>query len=202
MSVSSHLKSAVAASAIVGAALSAPAPANAGIEPFLGEMMMVGYTFCPRNFAEANGQLLAISQNTALFSLLGTTFGGNGQTTFALPDLRGRAPINQGQGPGLSNYVLGEVGGQESFTLLVSQMPAHNHLVNATNTTADKTGPGGKFLALASGGVSIYHEGPANKVMDPAMITSTGGGQPVGHRGPYLAMRWCIATAGVFPSRP
>ncbi|MBX3574217.1 MAG: phage tail protein [Mesorhizobium sp.] len=202
MSVSSHLKRAVAASAIVGAALAVPAPANAGIEPFLGEMMMVGYTFCPRNFAEANGLLLPIAQNTALFSLLGTTFGGNGQTTFALPDLRGRAPINQGQGPGLSNYVLGQIGGQESFTLLVSQMPAHNHLVNATNTTADKTGPGGKFLALASGGISIYHEGPANKVMDPAMITPTGGSQPVGHRGPYLAMRWCIATNGIFPSRP
>lgn len=202
MSVSSRLKCAVAAAGILGAALAAPGAANAGSDTFLGEMMLVGYTFCPRNYAEANGQLLAISSNTALFSLLGTNYGGNGQTTFGLPDLRGRAPINQGQGPGLSPYVLGQWGGQESFTLLVSQMPMHNHLVNATNTTADKTGPGGKFLALASGGVSIYHEGPANKVMDPAMITLTGGSQPVGHRGPYLTMRWCIATSGIFPSRP
>lgn len=202
MSVSSHLKRAVAAAGILGAALAAPAPANAGSDTFLGEMMLVGFTFCPRNYAEAAGQLLAISSNTALFSLLGTTYGGNGQTTFALPDLRGRSPIGEGQGPGLSSHVLGETGGQESFTLLVSQMPAHNHLVNATNTTADKSGPGGKFLALASGGISIYHEGPANKVMDPAMIGVTGGGQPVGHRGPFLTMKWCIATAGIYPSRP
>lgn len=202
MSVSSHLKRAVAASAIVGAALAVPAPANAGIEPFLGEMMMVGYTFCPRNFAEANGLLLPIAQNTALFSLLGTTFGGNGQTTFALPDLRGRAPINQGQGPGLSNYVLGQIGGQESFTLLVSQMPAHNHLVNATNTTADKTGPGGKFLALASNSISLYFEGPSNRQMDPTMLGTTGNNLPVDIQDPYLAMRICVATAGVFPQQP
>ncbi|MFH1796460.1 MAG: tail fiber protein [Pseudomonadota bacterium] len=202
MSVSSHLKRAVAAAGIVGAALATPAPANAGVEPYLGEMMLIGNTYCPRGYADANGQILSIASNTALFALLGTNFGGNGQTTFALPDLRGRSPISQGQGPGLSNYVLGQTGGQESFTLLVSQMPAHNHLVNATNSIADKTGPGGKFLAVASGGVSAYHEGPANKVMDPAMIGTTGGGQPVGHRSPYLTMRWCIAISGIFPSRP
>ena len=202
MSVSSHLMRVVAAAGIAGATLGATAPAHAGVEPFIGEMMMVGYSFCPRYFAEANGQILSIQQNTALFSLLGTTFGGNGQTTFALPDMRGRSPIGAGQGPGLStNYILGQSGGQESFTLNVSQMPAHNHLVNATNATADKAGPGDKLLASGASGLNLYSEAAANRTMNSAMIGSAGNGQPVGHRGPFLTMRWCIALQGIFPSR-
>lgn len=201
MSVSSHLMRVVAAAGIAGATLGATAPAHAGAEPFIGEMMLSGYNFCPRNFAQANGQLLPIAQNTALFSLLGTTFGGNGQTTFALPDLRGRSPIGGGQGPGLSNYFLGQTGGQESFTLNVSQMPAHNHLVNATNATADKAGPGDKFLASGANGLNLYSEAAANRTMNSAMIGSAGNGQPVGHRSPFLTMTWCIALQGIFPAR-
>src|SRR5215475_4971153 len=102
-------------------------------EPFLGQIMLVPYNFAPRGWAFCNGQLLSISQNTALFSLLGTTYGGNGQTTFALPDLRGRVPLSSGQGPGLSNYNLGQSGGQETVTLTGNQMPAHQHAINANS---------------------------------------------------------------------
>lgn len=199
MSVSSRLVRIAAAAGIAGAAVGASAPAHAGYEPFVGEMMLAGYNFCPRGFAQANGQLLPIAQNTALFSLLGTTFGGNGQTTFALPDLRGRAPIGQGQGPGLSNYFLGQTGGQESFTLTTAQMPAHNHVVNVTNAIADKGGPGDKLLAATE--LKPYSDAAPNRTMNSAMIGITGSGQPVGHRGPFLTMTWCIALQGIFPSR-
>jgi microcystin-dependent protein len=177
-----------------------PAAAQAA-DPFLGQLMLTGATFCPRNWAQADGQLLSISQNTALFSLLGTTYGGNGQTTFALPDLRGRAPIHQGTGPGLSNYVEGQVGGQESFTVTISQMPAHSHGVQATNATGDKGGPQGRYLAGQVGDNNPYHDGPPNRVMAGDMIQPSGGSQPVSQRGPYLTMMWCIALQGVFPSR-
>jgi len=201
MSVSSRLVRIAAAAGIAGAAVGAAAPAHAGYEPFLGEMMLVGYNFCPRYFAQANGQLLPIAQNTALFSLLGTMFGGDGRTTFALPDLRGRAPIGQGQGPGLSNYIVGQTGGQESFTLTTAQMPAHNHVVNVTNAIADKAGPGDKLLASGANNLNLYSESVPNRTMNSAMIGITGNGQPVGHRGPYLTMTWCIALQGIFPSR-
>jgi len=182
-------------------ALMAPTPAMAGPDPFIGELMLVGYNFCPRSWADADGQLLSISQNTALFSLYGTTYGGDGRTTFALPDLRGRAPIHNGNGPGLQNYRLGQRGGTESLTVLSSNMPSHNHNVQATDAQGDKKGPGLDFLAKDNNGVTIYHNGPPNKLMDPAMITNTGGGQAISKRSPFLAMRWCVALQGVFPSR-
>ncbi|MFA6205717.1 MAG: tail fiber protein [Methylocystis sp.] len=191
----------IAASLSVVQIFASISPAAAQTEPFLGELMLTGATFCPRNWAQADGQLLSISQNTALFSLLGTTYGGNGQTTFALPDLRGRAPIHQGTGPGLSNYVEGQVGGQESFTVTISQMPAHNHGVQATNITGDKGGPLGRYLAGQVGDNNPYHDGPPNRVMAGDMIQPSGGSQPVSQRGPYLTMMWCIALQGVFPSR-
>jgi microcystin-dependent protein len=187
--------------ALAAGSMSGPLDAQAGVEPFIGEIMMTGYSFCPRGYAETNGQLLAISQNTALFSLLGTTFGGDGRVTFALPDLRGRVPIGQGQGPGLSSYTLGQVGGAESFTLTVGQMPAHNHGVQATNANADKAGPGSKFPAVEPNLTNMYHDGPPNRLMNSEMITPTGQNQPVGHRSPYLTLRFCIALQGVFPSR-
>ena len=107
-------------------------PSRNGTDTYIGEIMLNGYNFAPRGYASCDGQLIPISQNTALFSLLGTTFGGNGQTTFALPDLRGRVPIHQGQGPGLSSYVLGEVSGSESTTILLSNLPSHNHTITVT----------------------------------------------------------------------
>jgi microcystin-dependent protein len=147
----------IAASLSVVATFASMSPAAAQAEPFIGQLMVTAANFCPRGWAQADGQILAISQNTALFSLLGTTYGGNGQTTFALPDLRGRAPIHQGTGPGLSNYLEGQVGGRESFTLTINQMPPHNHGVQATNVTADKGGPQDRYLAGGVGDDDTYH---------------------------------------------
>ena len=115
------------------------------VEPFIGEISMVAFTFAPRGWAFCDGQLLAISQNTALFSLIGTTYGGDGRTTFALPDLRGRVPLHMGNGPGLTSRPEGQKGGSETVTLTVSQMPAHNHQANASSTTSDKPGPINNF---------------------------------------------------------
>ncbi|MFH1796461.1 MAG: tail fiber protein [Pseudomonadota bacterium] len=175
--------------------------AIADSQPYVGEVMIVPYTYCPVNFLEANGALLPIGDYDVLFNLYGTTFGGDGQTTFALPDLRGRLPIHAGTGPGLSNYILGQSGGAESVFLTTTNLPFHSHSVQATNSTSDKTGPGGKFLALASSGVSVYHEGPANKVMDPAMLGMVGSNLPVSVQDPYLTMRICVSVFGLFPSQ-
>src|SRR3982750_2476369 len=120
-------------------------------EPFLAEIIMFGGNFAPRGWAFCSGQILSIAQNTALFALLGTTYGGNGQTTFALPDLRGRAPIGTGQGPGLTNILLGELSGTQSVTLTSQQMPAHNHSVNASATVANTANPTGGSLAVGQG---------------------------------------------------
>jgi microcystin-dependent protein len=175
-------------------------------EPFIAQIMMFGGNFAPRGWAFCSGQLLAIAQNSALFSLLGTTYGGDGVTTFALPDLRGRVPLHPGQGPGLSNYTLGEQAGQETVTLLVTQMPAHNHSVNATNAPGDRGGPGGDYLAGSQNqgpdpNPLIYNAGPPNKVMHPNMITSAGGSQPHENRQPFLAVNFIIALEGIYPSQ-
>lgn len=166
-------------------------------EPFIGQIQSFGFNFAPRNWAMCNGQILSIAQNTALFSLLGTTYGGNGQTTFALPDLRGRTSLHQGQGPGLTNRTIGEVSGSETVTLINSEMPMHNHLVNASAGTKLNTTPGGNNL----GGATIYTNAALDSVMDPAMITPSGGSQPHNNMQPYLVINWCIALQGIFPSR-
>lgn len=176
-------------------------PALAGAEPYVGELMLVGSSFCPRNWLEANGQELAIASYQTLFSLYGTMYGGDGRVSFKLPDLRGRAPIHYGQGPGLNSYRVGAAGGTERFTVTVNNMPSHNHEVQATNKIANKNGPGTDLLAIPSLNDNIYHEGPANKIMDPTMITNTGGGQAIEKRSPYLAMRWCVAMEGIYPPR-
>ena len=170
-------------------------------EPFLGQIQPFGFNFAPRGWAMCNGQLLPIAQNTALFSLLGTTYGGNGQTTFALPDLRSRFPLHFGQGPGLSSYDLGQAAGTESVTLTVNQLPAHNHgvVINASTGAKLNTTPAANNL----GGAQIYTNAALDSVMDPAMATAgiTGGSQPIQILPPYLALNWCIALEGIFPSR-
>jgi len=176
--------------------------AVADSEPYVGEVIIVPYNFCPLNFLEANGSLLAISEYDVLFALYGTTYGGDGQVTFAMPDLRGRIPIHVGTGPGLSTYVLGQSGGAESITLNTTNLPSHSHTVQATNSTSDKTGPGGKFLALASNSISLYFDGPSNRQMNPTMLGTTGSNLPVDIQDPYLAMRICVAAFGVFPPQP
>ncbi len=168
-------------------------------EPFIGEIKMGGWNFAPRGYAFCNGQLLSIAQNTALFSLLGTTYGGNGQTTFALPDLRGRVPLHWGQGPGLSNYVLGEVSGTETVTLTTQQMPQHNHQVAATSEEAGSKTPIGNLPGFSAS--PIYSNAAATGTMNPAMIGVAGGSQPHPNLQPFLAVTFVIALEGIFPSR-
>lgn len=166
---------------------------------------MSGFNFPPRGYATCQGQILSIAQNTALFSLLGTTYGGNGQTTFALPDLRGRLPMGQGQGPGLSPRTLGEVSGTETVTLLVTQMPAHNHgfTLNAVSEAGDTSVPTGAYLAntgaldkeyKASGTVVAMNSGAG-------AVGASGGSQPHSNMPPYLVLNFYIALEGIFPSR-
>jgi microcystin-dependent protein len=167
--------------------------------PFLGEIKMVGFNFAPRGFAQCNGQILSISQNTALFSLLGTTYGGNGQTTFALPDLRSRVPLHVGQGPGLSSYALGQVSGTETVTLIAQQLAPHSHTVNASATATSKS-PANNFPAVTGAG-SSYAATADGTTMNPAMTTGGGGGQPHTNLQPSLCINFVIALEGIFPSR-
>ena len=184
------------------------APVTAGSDPFIGEVMWVGYNFCPRGWIEANGSLLAISQNTALFSLLGTQFGGDGRTTFAVPDLRGRTSVGAGQGPGLSNMTIGQRGGTESAYLSQSNLPSHNHSLPAPVATAEPgntADPVGSYIADGQR-AAIYRKAADTTTTEPmatagAATGNNGGSQPFSVRDPYLAMTVCIATQGLFPSR-
>lgn len=166
-------------------------------EPFLAEIRIFAGNFAPRGWAFCNGQLLPIAQNTAVFSLLGTTYGGNGQTTFALPDLRGRVPVHPGQGPGLSVFDLGQVGGAESTTLTVNQMPAHSHVAGATQVASTASRPSGNVPA--AGGA--YGTPPDGSALNSAFIRNTGGNQPFDTHQPYLGLNFIIALQGIFPSR-
>lgn len=165
-------------------------------EPFLGQLALVGFNFAPQGWALCQGQLLSIAQNSALFSLLGTTYGGDGVTTFALPDLRGRAALGFGQGPGLQNYTQGQTSGAESVTLIQQQIPAHSHSVACAAEEASASSPTGQLLANAT----IY-AATANGAMSPAMIGPAGGNQPHDNMPPYLVLNWIIALEGVYPSR-
>lgn len=182
---------------------STPNLAAADSNPYLGDILAVGENFCPRGWAAAHGQVLAISQYSALFALLGTTYGGDGRSTFGLPDLRSRVPMGQGSGPGLTPRNQGQKFGAESHTFRTSEMPSHSHAVRANNLEGDKGGPGGKLLAAqVSGHETIYSDKLATRTMSAEMITNTGGGQPFNLQGPYLTLNYCIALQGIFPSRP
>jgi microcystin-dependent protein len=167
-------------------------------EVYVGQLILVAFNFAPEGWFPCDGRTLNIAQYQALFSLLGTTYGGNGQTTFGLPDLRGRVPISFGQGQGLSAYTLGAAGGVEGVTLSVNQMPTHNHLVNATSDPSDNPVPKNAFL----GGQGAYQTMDANVTMNQAMLQNTGGNQPHENRQPYLALQWIIAYQGLYPTRP
>lgn len=169
-------------------------------EPFIGEIRMFGFGFPPNGWALCNGQLLSISQNAALFSLLGTTYGGNGTDNFALPNLQSRVPLHQGTGPGLSSYALGKAGGTEAVTLEVKQMPAHSHRVRATRSAADSDNPFDRVLAQPS--QHAYLSQPdEHTVMNTAMIADAGGSQPHNNIQPYLTVSFCISLFGIYPSR-
>jgi len=170
-------------------------------EPFLGQLILVAFNFAPRGFAMCNGQILSISQNTALFALIGTFYGGDGMTTFALPNLQGRVPIHQGALAGGSVYDLAETLGVESVTLTVGQMPAHSHSVNASASKGNKASPIGSYPASDAAGVTAEYNGTPTGVMNAGMIATVGGSQPHENRQPSLVMNWVIALQGIFPSR-
>ncbi|AXG71543.1 phage tail collar domain protein [Kordia sp. SMS9] len=172
------------------------------MDPFIGEIVMFGGNFAPRGWALCNGQLLAISSNSALFSILGTTYGGDGRTSFALPDLRGRAAVHPGTGPGLSTIKLGQRGGAEYHTLTVNQMPMHNHLgsMRVSNVAGDDDVPGTNASIGAS---EIYVEGAPNTSLANGSVTTlnNGGGQQFYMRNPFEGINYIIAMLGVYPSR-
>jgi microcystin-dependent protein len=169
-------------------------------DPFVAEIRPFAFNFAPTGWAQCNGQLLPISQNTALFSLLGTFYGGDGKTTFALPNLQGSAPMHQGQSPGTSDRVLGEAAGEPSVTLIQSEMPAHPHALNAMESTATARQPPGQMFAVGEA-ISDYHTGAPNTNMSPNMLTVAGGSLPHNNMQPYLVINFCIALQGIFPPR-
>lgn len=168
-----------------------------GTEPFLGEIMWVPYDFAPTNWMTCDGQLLPIATNTALFALLGTRFGGDGVNNFALPDMRGRVPVNAGQGPGLSAYALGQSGGEATHTLTVDEMPMHRHTLMASSQTATLADPAGHTLAAAASG-NLYSTS-ADTTLAVGGLSTAGSGQAHNNMMPYTTLRCIIAVVGAFP---
>lgn len=169
--------------------------------PFIGSIVLFCGNFAPAGWALCNGQMLSIAQYTALFSILGTTYGGDGQRTFALPDLRGRVPLHPGQGPGLSPYFLGQAGGTETTTLLTANMPAHTHALNGDNVAGGKEFPGPNHVLGPSLTDKMYSVNPPNTSFNPTSIGAAGGNQPFANMQPYLAINYIIALQGIYPSR-
>ena len=173
-------------------------------EPFVAEIKMFAGNFAPRGYAFCNGQIMPIQQNPALFSLIGTYYGGNGTSNYALPDLRGSVPIGQGQGPGLSDYTIGESGGSESVTLIASEVPVHSHGLQGfagRGGIAAKEPANGMSLTTSQSGSAYAPAGGAVAQMDPGMVGGFGGSQPHNNMMPYLALNFIIALQGVFPAR-
>jgi microcystin-dependent protein len=162
-------------------------------EPFMAELRLFSFNFAPKGWAMCNGQLLSIAQNQALFSLLGTTYGGNGSTTFALPEMRGRIPLHMGEG-----LVLGESLGEESHTLLISEMPEHLHILNASGADGDSPLVTDTLLGAFNNG---YRQPDQLTTLLPSTVSNAGGSQPHENRQPFTALNWCIALQGIFPSQ-
>ncbi len=166
--------------------------------PYIGEIRMVGFNFAPVGWAFCDGQLMDIAQNDTLFNLIGTTYGGDGQTTFALPNLAGRVPIHQGQGPGLSNYVIGQMAGSETVTLATNQIPAHTHVPAANTGTGSQSSPQNALWAASPSG--NYTNPPANIPMRSGLVGSSGGSQPHENMMPFVAINFIISLFGIFPT--
>ena len=169
-------------------------------DPFLGQITMFAGNFAPQGWALCDGQLLAVGQNDALFSLLGTIYGGDGRTTFGLPDLRGRIPLHEGQGPGLSPRKLGIKSGVENVTLNTNQLPAHTHQIRVSTAAGTQNNPGGAFLA-ASPNVRVYWAAAPSDALNTSSITSIGGSQNQTNLMPFQCVNFIIALAGIYPSR-
>lgn len=170
-------------------------------DPFVAEIRIFPFNFAPRGWAWCNGQLLPLSQNTALFSLLGTTYGGNGQSNFALPDLQGRAPMHPGQGPGLSLHDLGETGGSETVSLLESEIPSHSHQIRGVSEEANSNTPSINSTFAVSAKANVYAAQNTNVAMSPNTLAPAGGDQPHNNMMPYLTFYFNIALQGVYPPR-
>ena len=173
------------------------------MDPFVAEIRIFPFNFAPKGWAFCDGQLMPLSQNTALFSLLGTTYGGDGKSTFALPNLQGMSAMHPGQGQGLSQRFLGEQGGEESVTLLVSEMPAHTHTVNGLTALATTTTPtSGTTLGRSVNGPAYADDASGFQTFAPEALPPAGGSLPHNNLQPYLTLNYCIALQGVFPARP
>lgn len=185
---------------MISAALTMTLPAQAQVEPFLGEIRFVGFNFAPVGWALCNGQLINIRDNTALFALLGTQYGGDGRNTFALPDLQGRVAIGAGNGAGLTPRVNGQEGGQEAVTLTIPQMPKHTHNLKAVSGAADSTTPAAN-LPANSATTPVYSTKTADTTMRSSIVATTGNNQPHENMQPFTTMTCIIALEGIFPSR-
>jgi microcystin-dependent protein len=171
--------------------------------PFVAEIRIFPFNFAPKGWAFCNGQIMSLSQNTALFSLLGTTYGGDGKSNFALPNLQGNVPMHPGQGPGLSLHDLGETGGSDTVTLLQSEIPSHNHAagcIDGRTVSGQVSSPAGAVFAKAASN-SYVSGGTANQILNQNMVSPIGGNQPHNNLMPYLTLNICIALQGVFPPR-
>lgn len=178
------------------------------MDPFVAEIRIFPFNFAPKGWAFCDGQLLPLSQNTALFSLLGTTYGGDGKSNFALPNMQGNAPMHPGQGPGLSLHDLGETGGSDTVSLLESEIPSHNHNLQANSGNATTPTPTGGIFAAGdwaqapnTGNVNVYNTAAPNTVLSGNALAPAGGDQPHNNLMPYLTLNFCIALQGVYPPR-
>ena len=170
------------------------------MDPFVAEIRIFPFNFAPKGWAFCDGQLLPLSQNTALFSLLGTTYGGDGKSNFALPDMQGNAPMHPGQGPGLSLHDLGETGGSETVSLLESEIPSHSHGMSVSSQLGSDNQPSAQLFAMGDG-INLYGTANALTAMADSALAPAGGDQPHNNMQPYLTLNFCIALQGVYPPR-
>lgn len=197
----SHLRASLLAAAVL--AVTSVLPAHAGSDPYIGEMMLFGGNFCPNGWVAANGSVLSIQQNSALWSLITNTYGGDNVNTFQMPDLRSRVPVGTGTGPGLSPVALGQVGGAETVTLTANNLPEHSHALTASTAPATHAAPAAGRVPAQAQNAGVYRDAFAGgATVALAATSSAGAGTPLSVRNPYLGMTWCIATVGIYPTRP